>query len=374
MTQEESSFQNLISKYEPFFFFYPQYFKDFSELISNVIYKDNDNSFSLQYKTYYGILASSSIGSDLLVEDFEKKFKLYGGDTSWIDQGIKCENIPKHIRGFAKLNDILVHKPWILFWAHFIEFDNGMTFFLFQSAIILTTIHRFATIISWLNLFNIRKENTNNGIDTDIKRENKDKIESIDDKKNENLKEKYILNPIEYSDFDQHTEQYLFVDDFDWKTNAKYFFSDYAEKEMDFLEKELKSFESIHCEEKKENDKKNENIFLKKNAIEKYIGIILGIKDHSYDYHNTNKSLPIYLKTLIKKIVCFPEKLQEENLKNLLLIEDEDNLIRLIFLVTIIKQKICLTFFAKAFDDFSSNKNKFDRSHSNEINPENYFN
>ena len=60
----------------------------------------------------------------------------------------------------------------------------------------------------------------------------------------------------------------------------------------------------------------------------------MGIKDHSYDYHNTNKSLPIYLKTLIKKIVCFPEKLQEENLKDLLLIEDEDNLIRLIFLVT----------------------------------------
>ena len=298
------------------------------------------------------------------VEDFKKKFLLYGGDTSWIEQGIKCENIPKHIKGFAKLNDILVRKPWILFWAHFVEFDNGMTFFLFQSAIILTTIHRFATIISWLNLFKNKKDNANKEINTGKKINDKeeDKIGSIDNKTYENLKGQYILNPIEHTDFDQHSEKYLFVDDFDWKTNAKYFFSDYSEKEMDFLEKEFKSFNSVPFEEK---EKDKENIFLKKNAIEKYISIILGIKDNSYDYHNTNKSLPIYLKTIIKKIVCFPEKIQEENLNNLLLIENEDNLIRLIFLVTIIKQKICLTFFAKAFDDFSNNKNRLDRLHSN---------
>ena len=50
------------------------------------------------------------------------------------------------------MNHILVHKPWILYLAHFAEFYNGMTFFLFQSAIILTTMHRFATIISAVNI------------------------------------------------------------------------------------------------------------------------------------------------------------------------------------------------------------------------------
>ena len=60
-----------------------------------------------------------------------------------------------------------------------------------------------------------------------------------------NLKEKFILNPIVHTDFDPHTEKYLLTEDFDWKTNAKYFFSDYAKKEMDFLEKEFKSLDSL---------------------------------------------------------------------------------------------------------------------------------
>lgn len=352
MAKEESTFKNIMEIYQSYISIYPEYFKEFSELISNVIYKDNDNSFSLQYKLYYGIIASSSIGSNLLIEDFKNKFILYGGDTSWVEQGINSENIPKHIKGFAKMSDILVHRPWILHWAHFSEFDNGLTFFLFQSAIILTTIHRFATIISALNIF-VKNDIENNKIKLDKKINGVNISELIENKENKKFKEKYILNPIEYVNFNQHNDTYLYVDDFEWKTNAKYFFSDYAEKEMDFLEKELKSLDSIPYDK---NDEKN--IFSKKNAIEKYVGIILGINDREYDYHNTNIILTIDLKTLIKKIVCFPEKLHEENLGEILIRLDKDNLIRLIFFVTAIKQKICLTFFAKAFDDFSSNKKK----------------
>ena len=42
-------------------------------------------------------------------------------------------------------------------------------------------------------------------------------------------------------------------------------------------------------------------------------------------------------------------------------------------MVTAIKQKICLTFFDKAFDDFSSNKNTFCNNHNNETNSEDWF-
>ena len=342
MAKEDSSFPDLLKKYQPYLSLSPDYFKVFSELIANIIYKDNDNSFSLQYKLYYGIIASSNIGTRILIEDFKKKFLMYEGDTSWVTQGINNEKIPKHIKGFAKMSEILVHKPWIIHSAHFAEFDNGLTFFLFQSAIILTTIHRFATIISVLNIF-FDKDNSNNELN----------------KENEKIKEKYILNPIEYENFDSHNDKYLYTEDFEWKTNAKYFFSDYAEKEMDFLEKELKYLDNLSNEQINED-----NIFFKKNAVEHYVGIILGINDREYDYHNTNKILSIRLKTLIKKIACFPEKLYEERLSELLEILDKNNLVRLILLVTAIKQKICLTFFAKAFDDFSSNKKNFNYNKS----------
>ena len=92
--------------------------------------------------------------------------------------------------------------------------------------------------------------------------------------------------------------------------------------------------------------------------------IILGIKDREYNYHNinTNKFLNIYRKTLIKDVACFPEKLCEKKLKldQIKLILESDDFIRLVILVTAIKQKICLTHFAKAFDEFSSNKKKND--------------
>ena len=95
----------------------------------STLFKDNDNSFSLKHKLFYGILASSEIGSNILFEHFKKKYLSYGGDTSWIEKGIKNENISKYIKVIAKMNDILVHKPWILFLAHFAKFYNGMTFF-----------------------------------------------------------------------------------------------------------------------------------------------------------------------------------------------------------------------------------------------------
>ena len=366
----------------------------FINLISNVIYEDEDSSFSFQYKLYYGIMASSTMNNIELFDDFKKKFLECNGDKLWVEQGIQCENIPKQIKLFANINDILAHKPWFLHWTHFIEFDNGLSFFLFQSAIILTTIQRFATIISALELFlkknitindlifqNEEDDLKNNEIENKIKKKNSkrdEKIKSenekviisvkqnyIDEKDlnekkkqntNNNFSIKFLLKePVIYEDFNQHHDKYLYVDDFDWKTNAKYFYVDYASKEMDFLEKEFKALDTLSNNEKNKN-----NIFKHKNTIEKYVEIILGIRDREYDYHKTNEVLNMDIKNLIKKIACFPEKLNDENLDDLLLILNAKNLLILIFIIAAIKQKISLTYFAKAFDDFSSNKNKFD--------------
>ena len=394
MLDVEANSHPIISKYHQYLSLYKSYYSSFINLISNVIYQDEDSSFSFQYKLYYGIMASSTMNNIELFDDFKKKFLECNGDKLWVEQGIQCENIPKQIKLFANINDILAHKPWILHWTHFIEFDNGLSFFLFQSAIILTTIQRFATIISAMELFlkknitindlifqNEEDDLKNNEIENKIKKKNSkrdEKIKSenekviisvkqnyIDEKDlnekkkqntNNNFSIKFLLKePVIYEDFNQHHDKYLYVDDFDWKTNAKYFYVDYASKEMDFLEKEFKALDSLSNNEKNKN-----NIFKHKNTIEKYVEIILGIRDREYDYHKTNEVLNMDIKNLIKKIACFPEKLNDENLDDLLLILNAKNLLILIFIIAAIKQKISLTYFAKAFDDFSSNKNKFD--------------
>jgi hypothetical protein len=152
--------KDIIKIYEPYFLMLPNYYQVFIELINNIIYKDNESSFSLQHKLFYGLMASSTVGCEKLLYDFEKIFLIVGGNKSWVEEGLKCKNIPEQIRGLATINNILAHKPWIMDWRHFTEFKNGLSVFLFQSAIILTSIQRFASILSSLNCIIQKKKKT----------------------------------------------------------------------------------------------------------------------------------------------------------------------------------------------------------------------
>ena len=426
--------KELIKIYEPYFLIFPDYYQIYIELINNMIYNDNDSSLSLQHKLFYGLMASSTIGCEYLLLDFEKLFLNFGGDKSWIEEGLKCKNIPERIRRMATINNILAHKPWVLDWRHIYEFKNSSYSFLFQSAIILTSIQRFAEIISSFNSLNKiinknieseknekdnkSKEKTNIKDMKDIKdikeeqkikedkdnkdleynwgveatkkrkkqksgeklvdeiqkaiisvikssKKNNEKIEEeeeemqdTDDKKDiiviKDIFKKYISEfIISYNNFNPHIEKYLLVEDFDWKKNAKFFYVDYTGKEMEYLEKELKVLENLTLEIT--NDENKINIFKLRDAIEKYLGLIFGIRDEEYNYHLTNELLAVELKRVIKKVACYPDQIVELEINSCLEIITKEQLVYLILIVSSIKQKISLTFFAKAFDDFTSN-------------------
>ena len=413
---QESLSNEILKIYEPYFLIFPDYYKVFNELINNIIYKNNDGSFPLQYKLFYGLMASSTIGCENLLDDFIRIILILGGDKSWIEKGLKCENIPENIKGMATINNILAHKPWIMDWRHFASFKQGLSNFLFQSAIILTTIQRFASIISGLNLIihydNIEKEKKNKKDkdseqlekeevkikeENNIKKGNKEiddkdkkdevrkrkkklkaeiieeqiqkvitsvkknyteiKYENEEEKKNlinrKEIFQKYMSDLIfSYSDFDPHIEKYLVTEDFNWKTNAKYYFIDNAGKEMDYLDKELKTLENLSSKSIGNNFKIN--IFKLRDAIEKYLTLIFGINDNEYNYHNNNLSMSVEIKRIVKKLACYPEQIREQELASCLEKINKEELVYLILIVTSIKQKISLTFFAKAFDDFKS--------------------
>ena len=414
---EELLSNKIIKIYEPYLSIYPEHNRVFNELINNIIYKDNEASLSIHYKLFYGFMASSTIGCENLLDDFIRIFLILGGDKSWIEQGLECESIPEHIRGMAKINNILAHKPWVMDWRNFAPFKKGLSVFFFQSAIILTTIQRFASIISSLNLLihnDKVKEEKKNEINKKTEKETekeknekkrKDRIKTKEEKKGDykekkdevkkkNKKEKheqhilkvitsvkknyeenkedkedgektFLINKkeifqkymslliVSYTDFKPHIEQFLTTDDFNWETNAKYFFSDYAGKEMDYLNTEFKNLENLSSKDIQDDVKIN--IFSLREAIEKYLTLIFGIKNEDYNYHNNNLSMSVELKTIIKKIACYPELIKEQELNNCLEILNKKELVYLILIVTSIKQKISLTFFAKAFDDFTSN-------------------
>ena len=166
--------KNIMKIYEPYFLIFPDYYQIFVDLLNKIIYEDNDSPFSLQYKVFFGIMASSTLYNEYLLDDFKRIFLLLGGEKSWIEQGLKCENIPEHIKGMSVINNILAHKPWIMDWRHFSSFKTGLSAFFFQSAIILTTIQRLAFISSSLNLI------IHNDI---VEEEKKKKLETIKVKK-----------------------------------------------------------------------------------------------------------------------------------------------------------------------------------------------
>ena len=402
--------------YEPYFSQFPDYYKVFSELLNNVIYKDNDCSFPLKYKLFYGLMASSTMGCEYLLEDFKRIFLNLVGDVSWVEQGLKCKDIPENIKGIASINNILAHKPWIMDWRYFAGFKNGLSSFLFQSAIILSTIQRFATILSTFKIMiyfdiledkkkddNLEKEEEKTKEETDkneekeekeVKEKNDDEKDKSDEEKdkNEDINEikrkkkkkkaekieedmqkviKSIKNKIEfkeveeeknnatnkkeifkkyiyelidsYSDFNPHVEKYLYVEDFSWKTEAKYFFIDLARKDMEYLEKEFNFLENMILE----NETKTE-------AIKNYVMLIFGIRDNEYNYHNNNLYLSLEEKRIIKKIACYPEQIHQQELSECLTQLSKKQFIHLIFIVAATKQKISLTFFAKTFEEFRS--------------------
>ena len=396
MDDEEKKLKDF---YEPFFSLFPDYYKVFDEFINNVLYKDNDCSFSLKDKLFLGLMGSSTMGCEFLLDDFKRRYAMSFDDRSWVDQGLQCKDIPKRIKNISIINNILAHKPWTMDCRNFTVFENGLSTFLFKSAIILTTVQRFATILSTFKLIinydineeknkaNNEKEENNDkkeedsekkeGSDKDEEKAKNDKeeieiakkkkrksekieknklIHSInkktevkedeDDKTNtDNIKEifkKYMYELIvSYSDFNQHAEKYLYLDDFNWENNAKYFFMNLAGKDMEYLEKELKFLQTMTLV----NEKKTE-------AIIKYVMLIFGIRDNNYNYHNNNIFLSVEEKRIIKKIACYPEQIQYLELSTCLSILNKKEFIHLIFIVAAIKQKISLNFFAKTFEDY----------------------
>ena len=400
MDDEEKKLKDF---YEPFFSLFPDYYKVFDEFINNVLYKDNDCSFSLKDKLFLGLMGSSTSGCEFLLDDFKRRYAMSFDDQSWVDQGLQCKDIPKRIKNISIINNILAHKPWTMDCRNFTVFENGLSTFLFKSAIILTTVQRFATILSTFKLIihydineeknkvNNEKEENNDkkdegsekkeGSDKDeekakneMEKNNKEELEirkmkkksekieknklihslkkkieykeDEDDKTNiDNKKEifkKYMYELIaSYSDFNPHAEKYLYLDDFNWENNAKYFFMNLAGKDMEYLEKELKFLQKMILV----NEKKTE-------AIIKYVMLIFGIRDNNYNYHNNNILLSVEEKRIIKKIACYPEQIKELELSTCLSILNKKEFIHLIFIVAATKQKISLNFFAKTFEDY----------------------
>ena len=97
---------------------------------------------------------------------------------------------------------------------------------------------------------------------TSVKKKYTENKEEDNKEENKDINKKEIFKLyisdliISYSDFNPHIEKYLHLEDFNWEENAKYFYFDYAGKEMKYLDKELKFLKNMDLDSKNKKDEK----------------------------------------------------------------------------------------------------------------------
>lgn len=92
-----------------------------------------------------------------------------------------------------------------------------------------------------------------------------------------------------------------------------------------------------------------------RHAITRYIEKILGFVHEDYNYSNVNKLIEVKYKKFIKKISCFPNKLNKEDFTMLSLAFNKEEIMHIILLVTIMKSRAQLTFLARGLYEVIKN-------------------
>lgn len=400
--------KNRLKIYEPYLLSFPESFKLFRDTINNIIYSQGQ-SFPFQEKFFLCIMGASTIGCEYLVNEFKRKFLLSGGNASWLINGLKEEKMPEQIKNLSQLNNLLAHKPWVIQECHIKETKMNIEL-LCISVLILTTVQRFATIISSLKLvietnnyikdsqkgINVGKKTlTENEEETKAiklniykeleKAENERSVEptpnnssknKINDKaikelyhecspvieySKENPYSKYISKYIssfnnKYQNFQTDVEYFLSKYDFNWEDDAKYLLSKYADEYIEYIIKEHDYLTTVTSNNIGKY-KKIVDTRKFREAIAIYVELIYGIIDDSYNYKKTNKILTKEFKCVLKKIACFPEQINQEDLDYTLQIISLEEVIHVILMISIIKQHISLTFFAKVIYELNRKNN-----------------
>lgn len=57
-------------------------------------------------------MAVSCYDCDYLLKILEEQFMLSGGNIEWLQRGL--EAVDPKLRGIARLNELLAHKPWVV--------------------------------------------------------------------------------------------------------------------------------------------------------------------------------------------------------------------------------------------------------------------
>ena len=306
----------------------PDYLPYFSNTFSNILNKES--SISLHKKLFLGIIAASSLQSKFLYSELEREYLINEGNEEWLIHGLDVAE--KKYAKYAKINNILLNQPWALKKGDIIEVYNPkdpsakLSEFI-EACLILTSYQRLASIISALHLSFDDNNIAKNENDTNYASNN-----------NEEFFSKFISSYCaKYQDIGGKNNVFLSEIAYNWEDSGFYFLENYCKDLVRAINDEI-----VFLTEMNEH-----------RTIEFYIGLILGMKNESYDYSliNKDKYTNITNKIFLKKIVSSPDTINLFELDLLRIKHSDDKILYLILLATVLRQKIQLTYLSKYLDE-----------------------
>lgn len=150
-----------------------------------------------------------------------------------------------------------------------------------------------------------------------------------------------------YHDFDPHSEEFRSYLEFNWQDHAYYILKNYHPDGVDCIHQEIEYLTTLTTNSLGDESSKL-NTFPIRYAICCYIEKILGYYHEDYVYSNVNKFLNVSYKTFIKNVTCYPYKLRQDDFKSLNMAFNNEEILHIILLVSIIKERTQMTYLANS--------------------------
>ncbi|XP_076467290.1 sestrin-3-like isoform X2 [Babylonia areolata] len=353
--------------------YHPEYLEAFFNAQTSLM-RDDIGPLTYQYRHYIAIMAAARHQCVYLMRLYSREFLLSDGDRNWL-RGL--DHVPQKLRNLAEINRILAHRPWLLKKEHIEKLLRGANNWslseLMQALIIMIHFHTLSSfvygcginpdmehvgpqlgsssgeeetdyssdssgetnsnLIGEPNLQQLMqkmeqlREEENSQEDGPTQEELLQRFQSVESQSVEisvPMKERssrrseaqLFVTDIDfaYSDFASrpHDDIQTFrVQDYSWKDHGYPLVNRLYNDIGDLLDKKFDIAFNLTYNTMGDNDQVDTTAF--RQAIWYYIHCMYGIRHDDYDYAQVNQMLERGLKTYVKTVTCYPERVSRRD-------------------------------------------------------------
>ena len=128
---------------------FPEFFEEFARARKLVML--SDGPLPLSWRNFIAIMAASRLKCEYLIRLQEAEFLSNGGDSKWLEEGLRGSSVPSKLKNIVEINAILAHRPWMINRQHIAALVKGEDSWslseLVHAIAILITFHSLSGVV-----------------------------------------------------------------------------------------------------------------------------------------------------------------------------------------------------------------------------------